>query len=481
MSSKPARGPNATVLHVPIECNAEVALPSQSGKRAQPGKRSRAIGLAVAGSRATHSAFIAVGPELPSTVSLATTQLSAAASASCYPLSSLHQIHAKPELLAKGRLTIEVRLGSTVHTVFVKDAKPSALAQLYRALKAGRERAKGSDGLSGAAGLELLREFFPQQAKAAAAAAARPTEEGLPQPVKGHVRLMMVAEAVGSTPGQAGRRAADALMRGLGLRLAPGSNGGRAEEGGYSASLLAPAEEAGVGKPAPPKGASAKPVVTLRTAQCAHHKLSAPCWVEADIDTERLSPPRELGATPAAAVEALLARAIAPEAAKPLHTACVLPHRSVRTSHAVPSAALEPSRAHRPASRPLPSLPSPPGARAPARWPHLPPPLGGPPRWHLLHALRAAERRRAALGAAARPVRRALLRAALDARRADRDVASDVQGGVQGVGERKGGARPRRARDDARRAGRGLLHAAGRLADGGAARLLRAARRGLAA
>jgi len=280
---------NATCVHVPIKGSVAVTVPTSGRKN--PPRRSSGIGLAVCRSRPADAVFLVTGMELPQTVTFATTQLTSAAMAGCYPLKFISSIHANADLLAQGKLTIELNISGTTHSLFVKDAAPAELASLTRALVEGVRRSKAPGGLDGAAGLVLLQDHFAEQCKKATTNATRASsDDSSPQPVKGHVRLMMVVEAAGSTPAEAGKRAVRALAERLGLKQAPGARGGAALAGGYTASLL---------------NSTGKPLLKLRVVPSSHHKLKAPLWVDADIDAEHLPLTEEmLAGAPAGAAAA---------------------------------------------------------------------------------------------------------------------------------------------------------------------------------
>ena len=155
----------------------------------------------------------------------------------CFSLASIISIHAKAELLSKGGLTIELRDGALTLSVFVRNAQPEDLATFARALVEGVRRSKASSSLDGTTGLALLQDHFPEQCKRALKDKQRGGggDDFSPQPQKGHVRLMMVVEAVGSSPAEAGRRAAQALSNEFGLKQSAGLR--NAPAGGFSAAF----------------------------------------------------------------------------------------------------------------------------------------------------------------------------------------------------------------------------------------------------
>jgi hypothetical protein len=184
----------ADAVHIALRCKVEVAVPA-AGRKHAPRKAS-AIGLAVSRSRSSGAVFLVAGEEIPAALSLATAPLSTAVAAMCYPLASLACVHAKPELLAKGRVTIELRVGSTTHSLFVRDCDPAELSALVQSLVEGARRCKGPGGLDGAAGVALLQDHFPEQCKKALKDRPRGSalDDASPQPIKGRVRLMMVRQ-----------------------------------------------------------------------------------------------------------------------------------------------------------------------------------------------------------------------------------------------------------------------------------------------
>jgi len=136
----------ADCIHLPIRCRVEVAVPTAGRKHAP--RKAGAIGLAVSRSRSSGAVFLVVGEEIPASLSLATAPLSTAVADMCYPLASLACVHAKPDLLAKGRVTIELRVGITTHSLFIRDCDQSELSALVRCLVEGARRCKGSGSVA---------------------------------------------------------------------------------------------------------------------------------------------------------------------------------------------------------------------------------------------------------------------------------------------------------------------------------------------
>ena len=246
------RGP---VLHVAFDAQCE--LTTGSGVRGQAYKQ---VGLVL---DAATGLCVAAGPVEGRIVS--------------FPASAVLKVHTK--FVGSGKLTFEVATGGKQVTkqLLVSRATPEALKGILSTLDEAvkRARARNQKQLSQDECVALLRTRYPDQIKKQLAALQAAAGNDMPQPLKGHTRLMLVVDGAGASVAQAGKALLKAFESELQLtsHMRPGESNAQ--------SFKAVCKDR----------ADKSTQIEMRVRTCIHHRWANPLWIDLDLG-EKPSVPR---------------------------------------------------------------------------------------------------------------------------------------------------------------------------------------------
>ena len=241
-----ARGSSASapVLHVSLGGSCEL-LAAKKGGVAQKYDR---IGLAL---EASGAFSIALG----SGERVAT-----------FPLTSVTKVHAK--FMSAGKVGFEVLAGNQPRQILVSKSEPRDLVGIMKTLDEASRRAKqlAVTTLPQEEYVQMLRARYPEQVTKQLNAMRQAASADSPQPLKGHHRLMLVIDAAGLTPAQAGKEVCSLATTELSMTTSP-----------------RPAESNGQNYVAVGKDSTKATQLAVRIRTCSHHRHKAALWIDLDL------------------------------------------------------------------------------------------------------------------------------------------------------------------------------------------------------
>ena len=227
-------------LHVVLDASCEIAN--------TPGGKYDKVGLAIE----TNGLCIALGHGQKT---------------SMHPLPSIRKVHAK--FIGSGKLTFEVATtrGATKQ-ILISKARPEDLRGLLETLDHATKmaRARSVSVLPQDDAVVLLQKRYPAQVnKQLAELRAAAVGGDVPQPNKGHTRVMLMVDGGSMSPSQAGKELGMLAKEDFGLTVQP-------RPGECNAQTHVSVA----------KNAAREPQLLIRVRQCIHHRWANALWLDID-------------------------------------------------------------------------------------------------------------------------------------------------------------------------------------------------------
>jgi hypothetical protein len=185
---------------------------------------------------------------------------------SLHPLPTLRKVHNK--FLPNGKLTFEVAgPRGQMRQILISKALPHDLHGMLTLLDTAAKMAKarGVPTLPQEEVVSLLQKKYPEQINKQLAALRAASGSDAPQPVKGHTRLMLLIDAAGQSPAQAGKELCALATADFALT-----------------THVRPAECNAQAYTAVGKDAAKETQLTLRVRTCLHHRWKAALFLDLD-------------------------------------------------------------------------------------------------------------------------------------------------------------------------------------------------------
>eukprot|EP00316_Scyphosphaera_apsteinii_P000654 CAMPEP_0119318400 /NCGR_PEP_ID=MMETSP1333-20130426/46260_1 /TAXON_ID=418940 /ORGANISM="Scyphosphaera apsteinii, Strain RCC1455" /LENGTH=543 /DNA_ID=CAMNT_0007324561 /DNA_START=161 /DNA_END=1792 /DNA_ORIENTATION=- len=174
----------------------------------------------------------------------------------------------------QGKASFEISRGHEVHTLFISKAEPGELKSFLLCVEDATQHQKRHGKLQQADAISLMQRRFPEQMKKQMRALREMADIDVPQPLKGHTRLMIMLDAQQMSAAQAGKKLGN-ICEGLGLSTTVRSSSNNSQAW------------AAVGK-----DAAKANKLSINVHSCSHHKFKCALWLDLDvgegIDIDRL-------------------------------------------------------------------------------------------------------------------------------------------------------------------------------------------------